>query len=57
MPITMRFDTSSVDQSIEDCIKYNKNASIVIKSTIPVGHTDFLRAHYGTKRIFFRLNS
>lgn len=48
-----RFDTSSVDQSIEDCIKYNKNASIVIKSTIPVGHTDFLRAHYGTKRIFF----
>ena len=34
---TNYFDTSSVDQTIEDALDLNKEALIVIKSTIPVG--------------------
>ena len=34
------FDTSSVEGAISQSLKYNKNALIVIKSTIPIGFTD-----------------
>ena len=47
------FDTDSVDQSVQECIKYNKSANIVIKSTIPIGHTEKLQKIHDTKNIIF----
>ena len=47
------FDTSSVDNTIEDILNFNKKALIVIKSTIPVGHTASLQNKYNNKNIIF----
>jgi len=50
---TGSFDTSSVETTISDTLYYNKNACIVIKSTIPLGFTDRMRKKFNTKQIFF----
>ena len=42
-PLKNFFDTSSVDSVVEEAIKLNKNALIIIKSTIPIGHTNKLQ--------------
>ena len=47
------FDTQSVENVVRDVIKINSNTSIAIKSTIPVGFTDYLKNKYNTKKIFF----
>ncbi len=47
------FDTSSVDNVVKDAIKLNNNALVVIKSTVPVGHTKFLQKKLKTDRIIF----
>ena len=47
------FDTSSVDNVVKDAIKFNNNALVVIKSTVPVGHTKFLQKKLKTDRIIF----
>ena len=47
------FDTSSVEAVIEDALKYNDHALIVIKSTIPVGFTESMREKYDTDRVIF----
>jgi UDPglucose 6-dehydrogenase len=47
------FDTSAVETVIETAMKYNQDAVIVIKSTIPVGYTEKIRARTGNKRILF----
>jgi len=47
------FDTSSVERVIEEVLGLNDHATIVIKSTIPVGYVTGLRARYGTDRIIF----
>ncbi|MBR0412026.1 MAG: nucleotide sugar dehydrogenase [Eubacterium sp.] len=47
------FDTSAVEAVIELVLKYNPQAKIVIKSTIPVGYTDSVRAKYNAKNILF----
>lgn len=52
-PQTNRFDTSSVEQVIETALKLAPEATIVIKSTIPVGYTESLRARLGAENIFF----
>ena len=52
-PDTNRFDTDSVDSVISDALDSNDEALIVIKSTIPVGHTKFLQERFNTKRIIF----
>ena len=50
---TNRFDTSSVDSVAEDALKLNLNALVVIKSTIPVGHTKSLQEKFKTDRVVF----
>jgi UDPglucose 6-dehydrogenase len=52
-PETNYFDTSSVDEVIEDVLKMNDNALIVIKSTIPIGYTERKRREFNTDRIIF----
>jgi len=50
---TNRFDTASVEAVAEAALKYAPQATIVIKSTIPVGFTASLNARLGTDRIIF----
>ena len=47
------FDTSSVEQVIEQATKVNPNALIVIKSTIPVGFTENARRKYDSENVVF----
>ena len=47
------FDTSAVEAVIELVLKVNPNATMVIKSTIPVGYTTSVRKKYGTANILF----
>lgn len=47
------FDTSAVEAVIELVTKYNPNAIMVIKSTIPVGYTKTIREKTGSKNIIF----
>lgn len=47
------FDTSSVETVIEQVIKFEPNACIVIKSTIPVGFTDLVRKRLSTQAVIF----
>jgi len=50
---TNRFDTSSVDVVVENVLKLNLDAIVVIKSTIPVGHTESLQEKFKTDRVIF----
>jgi UDPglucose 6-dehydrogenase len=50
---TNRFDTSSVDTVVEDALKLNLDALVVIKSTIPVGHTKSLQEKFESNRVIF----
>jgi UDPglucose 6-dehydrogenase len=52
-PDTNRFDTSSVDSVVSDALELNADALVVIKSTIPVGHTKSLQEKYATDRVIF----
>ena len=47
------FDTSAVEAVIGLVMKYNPNAVMVIKSTIPVGYTHSIREKTGSKNIIF----
>ena len=47
------FDCSAVEAVIELVLKVNPNATMVIKSTIPVGYTESVRKKYNTKNIIF----
>lgn len=47
------FDTSSVEAVIRLVMKYNPDAIMVIKSTIPVGYTKEIREKMGSKNIIF----
>ena len=47
------FDTSAVEAVIEQVLRFNPNAFMVIKSTIPVGYTISVRERFHTKRILF----
>ena len=50
---TNRFDTSSVDAVVADALNVNNHALVIIKSTVPVGHTKSLQEKFGTDRIIF----
>lgn len=47
------FDTSAVETVIETVLRVNPEAVMVIKSTIPVGYTESVKAKYGTGNILF----
>ena len=47
------FNTSSVESVIQDILNVNQKATIVVKSTIPVGHTEYLREKFNTSNILF----
>ena len=47
------FDTSAVEAVIELVMKHNKDAYMIIKSTVPVGYTKSVREKYQTDKILF----
>ncbi len=51
--ITNSFDTSLVELVIKEALSINKKASIIIKSTIPVGYTQDINKKFNTKNIIF----
>lgn len=51
--VSHHFDTSAVEAVIELVLKTNPDAWMIIKSTIPVGYTNSVRAKYGTNKILF----
>ncbi len=47
------FDTSSVEAVIEKVIEVNPKAIMIVKSTVPVGFTEEVRARYNSNNILF----
>ncbi len=47
------FDTSAVESAIEAILSVNKNAYLVIKSTIPVGYTAKIKEKFNYSKILF----
>jgi UDPglucose 6-dehydrogenase len=52
-PQTNYFNTESIEMVVKDIMRINPDAIMVIKSTIPVGYTEKLRAMLGTSNVFF----
>ena len=51
--VNNQFDTSSVDGVVKDALSLNSEATVIIKSTVPVNHTNSLQVLHGTKRVIF----
>ncbi|MCD9154516.1 nucleotide sugar dehydrogenase [Aeromicrobium duanguangcaii] len=52
-PVTNYFNTGSVETVVQTALSFNPDAHIVIKSTIPVGFTEGLRAEFPDASIMF----
>lgn len=50
---TNHFDTSKIEEVIEDIIDINPSATIIIKSTVPVGYTQKIKRKFGINNIIF----
>lgn len=47
------FDTSSIEQIIPEVLKFNKDALIILKSTVPIGYTKKISKQFKTNNILF----
>jgi UDPglucose 6-dehydrogenase len=52
-PDTNYFNTSSVEAVIEDVLSINPSATIIIKSTVPVGYTRSVKERFKTNNVLF----
>lgn len=52
-PETNYFNTKSIESVITDVISINPSATIIIKSTVPVGYTKKIREQFNTDKIIF----
>jgi len=52
-PETNKFNTRSVEETIEQVLAINPDATIIIKSTVPVGYTNHVRQVYPGAHIMF----
>ncbi len=52
-PNSNYFDTSSIDSVLEDIFTINKDAIIIIKSTLPIGYTEKLQEKFSSEKIIF----
>lgn len=52
-PETNYFDTSSIENVIQDIITISPETTIIIKSTVPVGYTQSIQQKLGMKNIIF----
>ncbi|MBA2796649.1 nucleotide sugar dehydrogenase [Streptococcus porcinus] len=46
-------DTSTIEAVIEDILTFNRQATIIIKSTVPIGFTEYLRKKFFYNKIIF----
>jgi UDPglucose 6-dehydrogenase len=49
----MKYDTQVLDEVAEKVLRNNHNATIIIKSTVDIGHTEYLKQNLDTQRIIF----
>lgn len=47
------FNTSTVETAIDNTLSFNQTATIIIKSTVPVGYTESIRKQFATDNIIF----
>ena len=50
---TNYFDTTSIENVLKDIIKINQKATVIIKSTVPVGYTEKIKNDFMLKHLYF----